>query len=80
MHVFEEHDKLISGVDWCHSTDRIVTCSHDCNAYILAFKDGKWLPDMVRYALGRPEEDAATCLQDPEMPYCHECHWLSNHT
>ena len=42
------HDGLISGVDWCPTSNRIVTCSHDCNAFVLAFKGGQWQPDMVR--------------------------------
>lgn len=34
-------------MDWCHKSNRIATCSHDCNAYVLAFKDGSWVPDIV---------------------------------
>jgi len=45
--VVQLHDGLISGVDWCPRSNRIVTCSHDCNAFVLAFKDGQWQPDMV---------------------------------
>jgi hypothetical protein len=46
-HLIQLHDRLISGVDWCPHSNRIVTCSHDCNAFVLAFKDGQWQPDMV---------------------------------
>lgn len=29
LHVFKQHDLVISGVDWSAKTNKIVTCSHD---------------------------------------------------
>jgi actin related protein 2/3 complex, subunit 1A/1B len=29
-----EHDKLITSIDWAPTTNRIVTCSQDRNAYV----------------------------------------------
>lgn len=36
-HVFTEHDMLISSVDWSHATNKIVTCSHDRNAFVWTY-------------------------------------------
>ncbi len=33
-HVLEEHDLLVSGLDWSPVTNKIVSCSHDRNAFV----------------------------------------------
>ncbi|GAA5881717.1 hypothetical protein JCM1840_000347 [Sporobolomyces johnsonii] len=33
-HTLTEHDKLVTSIDWAPYTNRIVTCSHDRNAYV----------------------------------------------
>ncbi len=33
-----QHDFVISGVDWCAATNRIVTVSHDRNAFVWNFE------------------------------------------
>lgn len=47
-----EHDILISGVDWCRSSNRIVTCSHDRNAFVWTLEPDeegveRWNPALV---------------------------------
>ncbi|GAA6062823.1 hypothetical protein JCM10212_002461 [Sporobolomyces blumeae] len=34
LHTLTEHDKLVTSIDWAPHTNRIVTCSHDRNAYV----------------------------------------------
>jgi actin related protein 2/3 complex subunit 1A/1B len=45
--VLQEHDQLVTGIDWAPKTNRIVTCSQDRNAYVWTFEDGKWQPVLV---------------------------------
>lgn len=47
----ELHDRTISSVDWCHATDKIATCSHDANAFVLSRRDGRWRSELVRISL-----------------------------
>ena len=50
--VLQQHDRLVSGVDWCPHSNRIVTCSHDLNAYVWTCRaDQQWKPDMVSFLL-----------------------------
>jgi actin related protein 2/3 complex subunit 1A/1B len=51
-HRLTEHDMLISGVDWDCTTNSIVTCSHDRNAFVwkeVTLDDGSvtWKPSLV---------------------------------
>jgi actin related protein 2/3 complex subunit 1A/1B len=32
--VLDEHAGQVSGIDWCPTTNLIVTCGHDRNAYV----------------------------------------------
>lgn len=45
-YVLAKHDLLVSGVDWCHATNAIVTCSHDRSAFVWNYDAEKdaWLP------------------------------------
>lgn len=36
-HVLEEHDLLITGISWSPITNKIVTCSHDRNAFVWSY-------------------------------------------
>lgn len=36
-HVLEEHDLIISGISWSPITNKIVTCSHDRNAFVWSY-------------------------------------------
>ena len=37
LHIFNQHDLVISGVDWNAKTNKIVTCSHDRYVEILSY-------------------------------------------
>ena len=45
-HILKRHSMVVSGIDWSKSTDRIVTCSHDVNAFVWTFNNrtNKWEP------------------------------------
>jgi len=63
-YTLNEHDAVVTGIDWGKSTDRIVTCSQDRNAYVWTFtKDdtGKssWKPTLVILRINR----AATAVE-----------------
>ena len=40
VRVLRQHDLVISGVDWCAATGRIVTCAHDRNAFVWNLVEG----------------------------------------
>jgi len=47
-HVLAAHDLEVSGVDWCHTSDKIITCSHDRNAFVWTQKKtGEWTQGLV---------------------------------
>ena len=45
--MLEEHDLLVTGIDWAPNTNRIVSCSHDKNAFVWTFVNGTWKPELV---------------------------------
>ncbi|CAA2987655.1 GPI-anchor transamidase [Olea europaea subsp. europaea] len=53
------HDQIVSGVDWCKSSNRIVTVSHDRNSYVWNQETTEWVPTLVILRLNR----AALCVQ-----------------
>jgi len=47
-HVLAAHDLEVSGVDWCPTSDKIITCSHDRNAFVWTKKTtGEWVQGLV---------------------------------
>jgi len=54
-HILAEHDKLVTGVDWAPTTNRIVTCSQDRNAYVWTWdaKESTWKPTLVILRINR---------------------------
>lgn len=57
-HVLEEHDKLVTGIDWAPNSNRIVTCSQDRNAYVWSLTADDtgaqvWKPTLVLLRLNR---------------------------
>jgi len=54
-HVLEGHSGFVSGVDWSHVSNLIVTCGHDRNAYVWKYDDGesKWVPTLVILRINR---------------------------
>merc|ERR1719427_1562237 len=57
--VLDQHDLRVTGIDWAATTNRIVTCSADRNAYVWCLEDGKWKPTLVLLRINR----AATCVR-----------------
>lgn len=44
----KEHSAVVMGIDWCPSSNQIVSCSADRNAYVWKqTPDGKWKPTLV---------------------------------
>jgi len=43
----KEHDAVVTGLDWGSKTNRIVSCSHDRNAYVWTNVNGEWKPMLV---------------------------------
>jgi len=64
-YTLNEHDAVVTGIDWGKTTNRLVTCSQDRNAYVWTFmpKDetGKasWKPTLVILRINR----AATSVE-----------------
>jgi len=55
-----DHGQRVTGIDWAASSNRIVTCGADRNAYVWELKDGnKWKPNLVILRVNR----AATCVK-----------------
>ena len=42
-----EHDQLVSAIDWHGDTNRILSASHDRNAYVWEFNGSRWIPNLV---------------------------------
>jgi actin related protein 2/3 complex subunit 1A/1B len=56
----DQHDLLVTGIDWAPNTNRIVTCSSDRNAYVwVKGEDGTWRHTLVLLRINR----AATCVR-----------------
>jgi len=81
-HVLKEHDMEVCDIDWCESTNKIVTCSEDRNAFVWTYDAGerKWKPSIV---ILRIERAALACVWSPNgrkfavasgskcVPVCH---------
>lgn len=60
LDTLNQHDLRVMGIDWAPTTNRIVTCASDRNAYVWSQeKDGKWKPTLVLLRINR----AATCVK-----------------
>jgi actin related protein 2/3 complex subunit 1A/1B len=46
-HTLSEHDQLVAAVDWHGETNRILSASHDRNAYVWEFNGTRWIPNLV---------------------------------
>ena len=58
-HSLKEHDMLISAIDWHPTSNYIVTCAHDRNAFVWSFDEGekKWKPSLVILRIERAALD-----------------------
>lgn len=60
VEILNQHDLRVMGIDWGRTTNRIVTCAVDRNAYVWTQgDDGKWKPMLVLLRINR----AATCVK-----------------
>ncbi|MEE6506930.1 hypothetical protein FKM82_007901 [Ascaphus truei] len=59
IHDLTEHNGRITGIDWAPSSNRIVTCAADRNAYVWSLREGSWKPTLVLLRINR----AATCVK-----------------
>ena len=46
-HTLTEHDQLVAVVDWHGATDRLLSASHDRNAYVWEFNGTRWIPNLI---------------------------------
>ena len=49
----EGHDLVVSGIDWCAETNKIVSCSHDRNAFVWTLVNGEWKPTLSILRINR---------------------------
>lgn len=91
-HTLDEHDKVVTSIDWAANTNRIVTCGQDRNAYVWSFKNGVWKPTLVILRITRaatqvkwsPKEDkfaVASGAKCVSICYFEEDNdwWVSKH-
>ncbi len=53
-HILREHDLAVTSLDWAPSTDRIVSCSQDKNAFVWTRdRDTGWKPELVLVRINR---------------------------
>jgi len=52
-HTLKGHDLVISAIDWSPVHNKIVTCSHDRNAFVWSFKNGEWKPSLSILRINR---------------------------
>eukprot|EP00753_Platysulcus_tardus_P014194 PLAT4195.1.p2 GENE.PLAT4195.1~~PLAT4195.1.p2 ORF type:complete len:395 (+),score=187.91 PLAT4195.1:83-1267(+) len=59
----EQHDLVVSALDWSATTNKIVSCSHDRNAFVWTFGTdslsgkGQWTPTLVILRINRAATD-----------------------
>ena len=77
-----EHTMLVSGIDWSPVTNKIVTCSHDRNAFVWTYNDtsAEWEPSLVILRINRAALDVkwspdgkkfAVASGSKCVPICH---------
>jgi len=60
LHTLSEHTQRVTSIDWAPSSNRIVTCGTDRNAYVWTLNGGdEWKPTLVILRINR----AATCVK-----------------
>jgi len=57
--MLKSHKHRVTGVDWNHGTNQIVSCGEDRNAYVWNLDDGEWRPTLVVLRVNR----AALCVK-----------------
>jgi len=64
-HILPDHDQLVTGIDWGHKTNRILSCSQDRNAFVWTYNDEEktWEPTLVILRINRA---ATKCMWSPK--------------
>lgn len=64
LHTLTEHDLVVSGIDWSPVHNKIVSCSHDRNAFVWTFDSAtnKWMPALVLLRIDRAALDVKWSL------------------
>lgn len=59
QYLLNEHDLLVSSIDWSSVTNKIVSCSHDRNAFVWTFESDSntWKPALVILRIDRAALD-----------------------
>jgi len=74
------HDLVISAIDWSPVHNKIVTCSHDRNAFVWTFIDNEWKPSLSILRINRAALDVkwspdgtkfAVASGAKVVPVCH---------
>jgi actin related protein 2/3 complex subunit 1A/1B len=58
-HTLKGHDLVVSAIDWSPVHNKIVTCSHDRNAFVWTLKSNEWKPSLSILRINR----AALCVK-----------------
>lgn len=58
-HTLKGHDLVVSAIDWSPVHNKIVTCSHDRNAFVWSLKNNEWKPSLSILRINR----AALCVK-----------------
>lgn len=64
-HILRRHTMVVVGIDWCKSKERIVTCSHDVNAFVWTYdpRKNRWEPKL---SILRVDRAALRCKWSPD--------------
>ena len=46
-HTLDSHVQYVSGIDWNHHTNEILSCSYDKTSFVWTFNNNKWTPSSV---------------------------------
>ena len=59
-----QHDLVVSGIDWSPVHNKIVSCSHDRNAFVWTYDSAslKWMPALVILRIDRAALDVKWSL------------------
>lgn len=52
-HTLKGHDLLVTAIDWSAANGKIVTCSHDRNAFVWTLEGKEWMPSLSILRINR---------------------------
>jgi len=79
-HELDGHEKLVSAIDWSNVHNKIVTCSHDRNAFVWTLTGKEWKPSLSILRINRAALDVkwspdgkkfAVASGSKVVPVCH---------